>query len=253
MHPYVELVWYKAYADLRAEGARAYLGMLWWVLEPIFQMTVYYIVFGYLLQRGGPGFIYFLLCGLVTWRWFANSLLRGAGAISSNAGLMAQVYLPKYLFPPMAIIANFLKFLIVFLLFLAFLIFSGSALHWSWITLPFLLATQMLLIAACSSLLAAVMPFLPDLKMLIENGLTLWMFMSGVFYDITALPERVQLYFRLNPMATLIENYRAVLIHGAWPDWPVLGIIASVSMLGIGAALYLLMRYDRIYPRAVMS
>ena len=89
--------------------------------------------------------------------------------------------------------------------------------------------------------------------MLIENGLTLWMFMSGVFYDITALPERVQLYFRLNPMATLIENYRAVLIHGAWPDWPVLGIIASVSMLGIGAALYLLMRYDRIYPRAVMS
>lgn len=253
MHHYVELVWYKAYADLRAEAARAYLGMLWWVLEPLLQMAVFYIVFGYLLQRGGPNFVYFLLCGLVMWRWFANSIVRGAVAISSNAGLMSQVYLPKYLFPPMALIANGLKFLIVFSLLIAYLIVGGYMLQLSWIALPFLLATQVLLIAACASLLAAVMPFLPDLKMLIESGLTLMMFMSGVFYDIAALPERIQFYFRLNPMATLIENYRAVLIHGAWPDWQALGIIALVSMVGLGAALYLLIRYDRVYPRAVIS
>lgn len=253
MRHYFELVWYKAYADLRTEAARAYLGMLWWVLEPLLYMVVFYMVFGHLLQRGGPGFVSFLLCGLIVWRWFANSVTRGATAISSNAGLISQVYLPKYLLPPMILVANTLKFLVVFLLLLAYLIVVGSSLHWSWIALPILLATQLLLITACASLLAVFTPFFPDLKMLIDNGLTLLLFMSGVFYDISSFPEQIQFYFRLNPMAMLIEGYRAVLLKGIWPDWAALGTTVLVSLFAICAAVLLLIRYDRIYPKVVVT
>jgi lipopolysaccharide transport system permease protein len=253
MHHYIELVCYKAYADLRAEAARVHLGMLWWVLEPLLYLTVFYVVFGLLLERGGEGFVSFLLCGLVIWRWFASSVSRGANAIPSNAGLMLQVYLPKYLFPPMILVGNTIKFLIVFLLFLIYLITAGSSLHFSWTALPLLLITQLLLVTACASLLAAVVPFIPDLRKLIENGLTLLFFLSGVFYDIGDFPERIQFYFHLNPMATLIENYRFVLLEGTWPDWQALGITLLVSLFGVCLAVYLLTRYDRLYAKAVVS
>jgi lipopolysaccharide transport system permease protein len=250
---YIELVCYKAYADLRAEAARAYLGVLWWVLEPLLYMTVFYLVFGLLLQRGGKGFVSFLLCGLVIWRWFASSVSRGANAIPSNAGLMLQVYLPKYLFPSMVLIANSIKFLIVLVLLLIYLVIVESSLHVTWTALPFLLVTQLLLIAACASLLAVVVPFAPDLRILIENGLALLFFMSGVFYDIREFPAETQAYFDLNPMAVLIENYRGVLLEGAWPDWQALGMVMLVAALGICLALYWLTRYDRVYPKAVVQ
>jgi lipopolysaccharide transport system permease protein len=62
---YLDLVRYRAYVDLKSESARSYLGMLWWILDPLMYLAIYYLVFGVVLQRGGEGFVGFLLCGLV--------------------------------------------------------------------------------------------------------------------------------------------------------------------------------------------
>jgi lipopolysaccharide transport system permease protein len=251
LYQQLELVWYKAYADLRAEAARAYLGVLWWVLEPLLYICVFYLVFGVLLERGGQGFVSFMLCGLVVWRWFSSSLARGANAIPSSAGLMMQVYLPKYLFPAIVLITHALKFIIVFALFLTYLLLAESSLSVTWLALPVVLIVQILLIVGCTALLAAVVPFLPDVRMLIENALTLLFFLSGIFYDIGEFPDRVQSYFLLNPMAVLIDSYRSVLLEGVWPHWTALGIVVAFALTVLAAGLHLLVRYDRVYPRAV--
>lgn len=253
MHRYIELVWYKAYADLRAEAARAYLGVAWWVLEPLLYMVVFYVVFGLLFQRGGDGFVSFLLCGLVVWRWFGSSVLRGAGAISNNAGLMLQVYIPKYLFPAIVLITTTIQFLIVFGLLLGYLLIVGRATSLCWLALPAVLLAQLLFISACVLVIAAIVPFVPDVKKLIQNGLTLLFFLSGIFYDISELPEAAQPYFYLNPMATIIENYRLVLLQASWPNWQALGITLAPSLSGAAIGMYLLTRYDRVYPKVVVS
>lgn len=97
------------------------------------------------------------------------------------------------------------------------------------------------------------MPFVPDLKIIINNGLTLLFFISGIFYDIGHLPADIRFYFYLNPMATLIENYRLVLIEGAWPHWGTIGVSLVMSLIGLTIGLYLLTRYDRVYPKLVAS
>ena len=253
MPHYLELVWYKGCADLRAEASRAYLGTLWWVLEPLLYMIVFYLVFGHLLQRGGEGFISFLLCGLVVWRWFVTSVSRGANAISANAGLMRQVYLPKYLFPAIVLVTSTLKFLIVFGLLLAYLLIFEAPPSWAWVALPLLLITQLLWSAACACVFAAIVPFVPDLKIIINNGLTLLFFMSGIFYDIGELSADAQFYFYLNPMATIIANYRLVLIEGGWPQLDAIGLSLAMSLIGLTIGIYLLTRYDRVYPKLVAS
>lgn len=247
-----DLVIQKSKAGLRAEASRGYLGVLWWALEPVLYMTVFYIAFAHVLQRGDNNFVIFLLTGLIAWKWFHSTLNIGSNSLMINAGLMNQVYVPKIVFPLTTVAINTFKFLIILLLFLLFLQFTSVKVTWTWTLLPVLVFSQLLFIMAATCLLAAIMPFFPDLKMILENILMMLLFLSGIFYDITTtVPEKFQVYFLLNPMASLIGMYRKVLLEGTLPDWHnLLGVLLFSSLLLV-IALWLLKRFDRVYPKIV--
>src|SRR5690606_21854583 len=96
---YIDLMFYKAYAELRAEATRAYLGFLWWFLEPVLFLAIFYAIFETGLRRGGAAFVPFLLCGLVPWKWFASTVMGCANVMSRNYGIIQQVYVPKLVLP----------------------------------------------------------------------------------------------------------------------------------------------------------
>jgi lipopolysaccharide transport system permease protein len=247
---YMELVGYKVFADLRAEARQTYLNFLWWVIEPVLYMTVFYVVFGLLLKRGGgPEYIPFLLCGLTAWRWFDNSVRMGAKSIITNAHLMRQVYLPKIVFPVIAVIQSTLKFVCVLLLLLIFLQIIDPGVSVTYLALPAVMLVQFLFICFFTLALAAVVPFLPDIGKLIGNALTLLMFLSGIFYTGKDIPEAYKHYFYMNPMATLLESYREILLYSSWPDWRGLFWIAAISCAGLLGVIVFFRRYDRVYPK----
>lgn len=248
---YLSLIAYKARADLLAEARRGWLGALWWIVEPVLYMAVFYVVFVLVLRRGGNNAVEFLLTGLVVWKWFGSAVPMCANSIVASRGLIQQVYLPKILFPLMATLVATWKFLLVFVLLLLFLFFSGVHPALQWLGLAPLLFVQYLVILALGSMLAAVLPFLPDLKLLVDNGVMLLFFVSGIFFDITTVPAGVRFYLHWNPMAGLIENYRAVLLKGAWPDWSLLALIAAFSVVGLLASAWVLHRFDRKYAKVV--
>ncbi len=250
---FLELVLYDTYVTLRADAARTYISFLWWFIEPIIFLLVFYVVFGLLLERFEPDFVPQILIGLVVFRWFANTLGRGSNSIIVGRGLMRQVYVPKILFPCVLILESTFKFSIVFAVLVASLLLYGIPATWSYAALPILFLTQILLITGCTFVLAAVVPFLPDLKFLIDNGLTVLLFLSGVFFSLRRIPEQYQEYVFLNPMAVLIDAYRVVLISGTWPEWQRLTIIALCSLLAIAAGIYIIHRFDRVYPRAILQ
>ena len=252
MSRYADLILYKTYADLRAEASRGYLGVLWWIIEPVLYMAVFYVIFGLLLQRGGEGFVAFLLCGLVVWKWFDSTVRHGALAIQNGVGLMRQVYVPKFMFPATVVLANTAKFLVVFLLFMAFLILYGISPSWLWLALPLVVLIQFMLVAAFASLAAAIVPFIPDFKLLIDNGLTLLFFLSGIFFDVSTLPASVQPYFYLNPMVTIIDAYRDILLAGSWPNVGALASVGFVSVIVLACAYWVMQRYDRSYPKIII-
>ena len=248
----VDLIIQKARAGLRAEASRGYLGVLWWVIEPVMYMSVFYIAFAHLLNRGDENYVMFLLTGLIVWKWFHATLNTGSNSLMSSAGLMNQIYVPKIIFPMTNVAVNTFKFLFVLLMFLLFLKFTSGRVTWAWLLLPILVFTQFLLIAALSSLLAALMPFFPDLKMIFDNILMMLLFLSGVFFDIAKLPERMQQYLLVNPMAVLITMYRKVLLQGIPPDWRQVAWILVFSTVTMLLAVWVLRRYDRIYPKIIV-
>ena len=246
---YFELILYKTYADLRTETEKTYIGFLWWVIDPIIFMAIFYVVFGLLLNRGTADYIAFLLIGLVVWRWFQNTVTHGANALVENRNLMRQVYIPKIIFPLVTICTDFVKFCFVFILLLAYLWLSGYPVSISYLALPMLLITQFLLILATTCLVAAVVPFFPDLRIFVQHILQAAFFLSGIFFSSEQIPEAYRHYFYANPMATIIEAYRDILMQGRWPSLSVLTVIGLFSLIAFIVAHRLLMRYDYTYPK----
>ena len=248
---YWSLIWYQSLSDLRAEAAKGFLGILWWVLEPVLYMAAFYVVFTVLKQREDDA-VQFLLSGLVVWKWFAGSVGQGTNSIIKGAGLMRQVYIPKFVFPCVSIVSNTFKFLIVFLLLLLFLFVAGTQFSLAWFTLPLLLVIEFLFVAAVVTFVAAITPFLPDVKVVINNLVMLMFFLSGVIFDISKAPDELKFYLYLNPMTTLVEDFRLVLLEGVFPEWQPLVLISTVSILGLVGSGYILTRFDRVYPKRIL-
>ena len=77
------------------------------------------------------------------------------------------------------------------------------------------------------------------------------MFLSGIFYSQSIIPEGYVEYFRYNPLAGLIMEYRKVMLYSQLPDFVYLGKVALCSLILLAFGLWLLKKFDRIYPRLV--
>jgi lipopolysaccharide transport system permease protein len=249
-----QLVSTAARLKLKSEASNSYLNYLWWLLEPALFILVFYIVFDVFLSRGTEDFVIFLICGQIPYQWFARSVANSSNAIFDNRGLMNQVALPKSFFPFVVLFQDSVKSLAVFLLMFIIVVSSGYEIGYSWLSLPIIMFVQFLFICAISFICCGLVPFIPDLKYIINTGLMMLMFASGVFYNYSEalLPEHQGL-FLLNPMASFIDMYRGVLMLNSAPNWLSLMIIALVSLLVMVGALHVYKRLDGVYPKLVLE
>lgn len=245
------LIVFQTYANMRLEALKGYLGILWLVLEPLLYLGVLYVVFGHFLRSGGEQFVGFLLCGVIPYRWFDNTIRTGSGSIASNIPLLQQTYIPKFVMPCVSVSVAAIKFLVPLSLWLLFLLALGVEPNKTWVSLPIVIAIQFLFQAALSGILALLVPFYPDMRILINNGLLFLMFLSGVFFNPWNLAHSIRYVVLFNPLALLIDSYRATLLRDQWPDFLGLAVVALVSMVVGRWAMYGLQRYDRIIPKAV--
>lgn len=250
MNSNLEFVWHRSIAEIRADMSRAILGIFWWIVEPVLYMVVFYVIFGLVLQQRGENYVSFLLTGLITWKWFSSTINSSTTAITRNMPLIYQVYLPKIVFPLVAILTSSFKFLIVFVMLLLFLLVTGAPVSTVWLVdLPLLLVFQVLFMLGIGMVLSAVDPFLPDIKFLVDNGMLMLFFLSGIFFRFDSVPESIRPYFDLNPMGVLIHSYREVLLYGKHADWGGLWAIAIFTLCALLLGSYLLAKFDRKYAK----
>lgn len=248
---YGQFVAYRALAELKRDSANMYLGMLWWLLEPVLYMAVFYLIFGLGLRKGGIDYVFYLLCGLVPWKWIDSTVRSSSGVIAGSVGLMRQVYFPKWVLPGYICLANTYKFLIIFVLLLLFLMANGVQPAASWLAIPVLIFFQALFVFALAGLAAATVPLLPDLKYVVSYGMTMLFFLSGIFFDPSEMGEPVRTWLSWNPALMIISSYRTVLLYGTLPEAGSLIHMFLTMVLLFGLSMLILFRLDRYYPRIV--
>lgn len=242
---------YRGYLNLLSEASRYYLGWLWWFLEPLAMTAVFFVVFTFIRPRG-EDFVYFLIVGVTVWLWFANGVGNATQSLITAKSLILQMKLPKIMFPSISAITVTYKQTFVFTMLLTiFGVVFGPSISWLWF--PILLTVEFLLIMACAATVAFLCAWLPDMRFIVVSGLQLMMFCSGIFFDIGTFPEAAQEWFRLNPMAVLIEQYRAVLLHGMAPDLRWCGVVAVASAVWTAIMASAYVRWDQQLTRRVIS
>lgn len=243
---------YKLKSELKVETSRNYLGIFWWLLEPALMLGVFYFVFGILLSYGREGFDSYLLVGITFWLIFSNTVSNSCNAIQSGAGVMQQVYLPKWIFPLVTILSHFIKFIFVFIVLLIYLFTIGQEnLAIQWVDLTLMMMAYLFFTTGVCFFIASVIPTFPDLKFVVQAGIQMLMFGSGIFYEYSMIPDKYFDLFLMNPVALGIYELRESLLHATSIQYSSL-----IYLSGLGLAFFLigftiLKLFDKHYPRFI--
>lgn len=249
MLKFINLLLYRSAAELKSEGTRTYAGYLWWILDPLMSLAVYYFAFKYIFHRETENFAIFLFIGIVIYRFFAGTVSRSARSIIDGQGLMQLVYVHKSIFALSVVMVNLVKFLITLLLVMVVAWLAGMTPTWSYMAIPILVTLVLMVTAGIAMVCAAITPFFPDFQLVLGTILHLMIFLSGVFHDIEELSPRAQTIIRLNPIAVMIEQYRVIILHGQWPNLKVLAPVLAEGVLFLAIGWLLIHKFNRYYPK----
>ncbi len=222
-----------AYAkrDIQGRYRGAAMGSLWSIFNPVFMLVIYTFVFSVVFkarwgESGGTKteFALMLFAGLIVFNLFSECVTRAPGLIFSNVNYVKKVVFPLEILPVIGLLSALFHALINFAVWiLAYVILLGLP-HITALYLPLIIFPYMMVIMGVSWILASLGVYLRDVGQVVGILMTMLMFMSPIFYPLTALPENYRQFLYLNPLAIVIEQVRAVLYIGNQPSFTVIGV-----------------------------
>jgi lipopolysaccharide transport system permease protein len=195
------------------------------------------------------------MCGKLAFVWFSKSVTAASNSIVSAYGLIAQLNIPKSLFPIAVVQESLYKQISVFLLLFGVLWAYGYPVTLNWIWLLPLLFVNYLMIVACSLIGACLVCLVRDFSKVITLGMTFLLFTSGIFWDVNDIgdPRKTELVLAMNPIAFILNAYRQVLMFDTVPDLVHLAQICLGSVVLIIIVLALMRRYSQFLALKVLT
>jgi len=213
--------------DMKLRYKRSVLGIVWSLLNPLMQLLVFYFVFGLLLPLNIPHYPSFLFTGVLAWNWFQSSLLFATGAIVDNRELIRRPGFPTAILPTVTVTTHLVHFLIALPILLICVMLDVGQITHAIVALPLVIVLQFVLVLSLAYLIATFHVSFRDTQYLLGVLLQLLFFLTPIFYNTAAIPQRFRLLLALNPMVALVDAYRDILIYGRWPS--------STSLMGLAA------------------
>lgn len=224
--------------EMKLRYKRSVLGFAWSLLNPLAQLIVFTIVFRYVLPLNISNYSSFLFTGLLAWNWFNASLYQATEAIVGNRELIRRPGFPAAILPVVTVSSHMVHFLLALPILALFLFVSGIYLTPAVLALPLVIALQFIFTLSLAYLAATFHVTFRDTQYLLGIFLLLGFYLTPVFYNASAIPEKYQAIYRLNPMLNLIESYRLILLYGQLPSllsMVELGLVSSILLfIGFG-------------------
>jgi lipopolysaccharide transport system permease protein len=235
---YRELGFRLAWRDVAVRYKQTSIGVLWAIIQPFLTMVVFTLVFGKFADFPSKGVPYpiFVYSALLPWTYFASSLTSASGSLVSNKALVTKVYFPRVLLPLAGVFVPLVDFVI------ASVVLVGMMFWFTvWPSPALVLAPLFLLMALLTALgvglfLSAINVRYRDVPYAIPFLVQIWLYVSGVVYAITALPDRWQWVLALNPMTAVISGFQWGLISAPAPDLgkTLVSVGATATMFVVG-------------------
>lgn len=229
-----ELVYFLVWRDVKVRYKQTALGVAWAILQPLLLMIVFTLFFSHLagLSSGSTPYSVFVYAGLLPWTFFATAIANAGHSVVGSERLLTKVYFPRLAIPFASVGAAVVDFVIAFAMLVVLMAWHGIAAGAGLLLVPVIFAVMVLAALGVGTLLAALNVYYRDFRYVIPFLVQLWMFATPTIYLQTppAAVGKFQVLLFLNPMAGLIDSFRAVTIGGPI-NWGRLGLSSACSLV----------------------
>ena len=230
-----DIVLILAQRDIKVRYKQSFAGIGWAIIQPLLTMIVFTAVFAGVVnvETHDSPYPLFSLAALVPWSYFVHAITKATTCLVTDSNLITRVYFPRLVLPLSAVVGGLVDFFIAFALLLIMLFVYSSAPTAKALLLPFFLLFAILTALALGLWLSALNVQYRDVNNALPFFTQVLMFVSPVAYPSSVIPEKWQWLYACNPMATVIDGFRWVLLDGQ----PSLGLYNLVSVAVVFLAL----------------
>ena len=227
--------------DIRLRYKQTVLGVAWALLQPLFKMVVFTVIFGHFAKISTDGvrsYAVFAFCGLLPWQLFHHALTHSSNSIIENDRLVTKVYFPRLIIPFASVIAGLLDFAISFVILLGLMAWYGIKPTPAIVFTPLLVVMTLASAMGIGLWLAALNTMYRDFRYTLSFIAEAWFFLTPVVYPSSMFGEKWRWLLGLNPMAGVIEGFRWAM-PGTEPPTKLMGVsVCTVAILLVGGISY---------------
>lgn len=212
--------------DLSARYKGSTVGILWSFITPLMMLIVYTFVFSVVFKAKWNvdtdtqiNFSVVLFVGLIIHSFFSEVINKSPLIIISNPNYVKKVIFPLEILPVVTTISAVVNMIIsIVILAIAIFILQGG-IEPTFLYLPIILIPLVILTMGLAWFLASIGTYLRDISYLTTIITTIMLFLTPVFYPLSALPEKYHPYILGNPLTFIIEQSRNVALFNKAPDF----------------------------------
>ena len=235
--------------DFKVKYKRSFLGVLWSLLYPILMITVMAIVFSQLsrFRSEGMNYIVYLMTGIIMMNYFSEASNNAMTSVVMNFGLLNKVYIPKYIFPfskCLFVGINFALTLIPWLIIIAlsYVGLGEFVCHFNiyYLIIPYIFICFIVFTMGIGLLLSCVSVFLRDMFYIYGIILTIWNYLTPIFYSVSIIPDEILPFYVQNPLYIYITAVRNIVLLGERPSITMLGVCTlwAIGSLVFGSIVF---------------
>lgn len=241
LREYRDLFVFLVYRAIRVRYAQSALGIGWALIQPLFSMGVFTIVFGGLANIDSDGVPYaiFSFAALVPWTYFSNAVTAGTGSLVAQAQVISKIYFPRLLLPISEVAAKLVDFAIAMLMLAALMVVFRTPPTAGILALPVLIALMIVTAAGVAIWTTALAIQYRDVNYAMPFMIQLLMYAAPVVYPTSLIPKQYQLLYAINPMVGVIEGFRSALLGTRSMPWAFIAVgTATALAVALSGALY---------------
>jgi ABC-2 type transport system permease protein len=228
--------------DLIGRYKRSVLGFLWTFINPLLNITVYWVAFQLVWRNDIDKYYLYLAIGIIPWHFFSACMTSGTECVVRESGLLKKIYFPREIIPIAFVTSGFVNLLFSFIILFVVVIIAGVPLHpVGLLCLPIVLIVQYLLVIGVTFITSAAGVYFRDLRHILGNIMILGMWVSPIFWRWERMPDHYRsILLVINPMASIILAYKDIFYFGRIPALATLlnALVMGVVFLIIGVTVF---------------
>lgn len=233
--------------DLRSRYKGSFMGFLWTFINPLLQLTIYSIVFPYLLRFNQENYPMFLFVALLPWIFFSSSLQGATTSIVGGANLVKKIYFPRSILPLSVVCTNLMNYIYGLVIVFPALLLTGVSLTYNVLWLPIVLIIMFIFTLGLSMLMSALYVRFRDLEHIVGILVMVWFYLTPIVFSIDIFPKHIADLISYNPMVPVINAFRDILLYGYAPDWFSLSYSFIVGIVVLIVGTFIFRKFERTF------